>query len=336
MINLASKTQMVKFEVYMTCGSDGNPLNIEELLKAINKIDDRDKKIVTQYGIPTRLDKFHEVIVDSATLRKFSNMKLLYFHMSKLRDDPIAVTRQEVDELSDLDLDADEYIAEDINCLFDTENCILFIQRNFHSLSVSGVAFYLKKMYERLEKAKEDFNVNDFEELSLEFQPVPDKKALKEIQKSDNIRTLELTFANANVQKFSTGIAKYLGGFKQLFDSLGGARISINLSAGAPKNKSLKVGDVHELAKNIESGKSLFSSAIIRGKEGDMPIEKYDLINGKLFVTHKFSSVKSEDGKTKKMHLRPDSVEDVMKNIYLRESEDGTESLLEETLRNIN
>lgn len=141
MINLASKTQMVKFEVYMTCDSDGNPLNIEELLKAINKINDRDKKIVTQYGIPTRLDKFHEVIVDSATLRKFSNMKLLYFHMSKLRDDPIAVTRQEVDELSDLDLDADEYIAEDINCLFDTENCILFIQRNFHSLSVVSVRF---------------------------------------------------------------------------------------------------------------------------------------------------------------------------------------------------
>lgn len=35
---------MVKFEVYMTCDSDGNPLNIEELLKAINKINDRDKK----------------------------------------------------------------------------------------------------------------------------------------------------------------------------------------------------------------------------------------------------------------------------------------------------
>lgn len=67
-----------------------------------------------------------------------------------------------------------------------------------------------------------------------------------------------------------------------------------------------------------------------------MPIEKYDLINGKLFVTHKFSSVKSEDGKTKKMHLRPDSVEDVMKNIYLRKSEGRAESLLEETLKNIN
>lgn len=336
MNNLASKTQTVKFEVYMTCDSEGNPLDIEELLKAINKIADRDKKIVTQYGIPTRLDKFHEAIVDSATLRKFPKMKLLYFHMSKLRDDPIAVTRQEVDELSDLDLDADEYIAEDINCLFDTENCILFIQRNFHSLSVSGVEFYLKKMYERLEKEKENFNPDNFEELSLELRPVPDKKALKGIQKSDNIRTLELTFANANVQKFSTGIAKYLGGFKEVFDKLGGTRISINLSAGPIKNKSLEAGGIHELARNIESGKSLFSSAIIRGKEGDMPIEKYDLINGKLYVTHKFSSVKSEDGKTKKMHLRPDSVEDVMKNIYLRISESRTEPLIDEILRNIN
>lgn len=336
MTNLAATTQTVKFEVYMACDNEGNLLNIEELLKAINKIDDRDAKIVTQYGTPTRLDDFHEVIVDDATSRKFPKMKLLYFHMSKLRDDPIAITRQEIDDLSDLDLEADEYIAEDINCLFDTEHCILFIQRNFHSLSVNGVEFYLKKMYERLERAKEHFDPNAFEELALELQPVPDKKAFKGIQKSNNIRSLELTFASANVQKFSAGIAKYLSGFKQLFNSLGGVRVSINLSVGPQKNKSLKTEDVHELARNIENNKSLFSSAIIRGKEGDMPIEKYDLINGKLFVTHKFSSVKSEDGKTKKMHLRPDSVEDVMKNIYLRESEDRTESLLEETLRNIN
>lgn len=332
---MTSKTQTVKFEAYMTCDDKGNPLNIEELLKATSKIDNRDKKIVTQYGVPTRLDDFHETIVDDETLRKFPEMKLLYFHMSKLRDDPIAVTRQEIDDLSDLDLDADEYIAEDINCLFDTEHCILFIQRNFHSLSVGGVEFYFKKMYERLEKSKEDFNPDDFEELSLDLQPVPNKRALRGIQKSDNIRTLELTFANANVQKFSTGIAKYLGGFKSLFDSLGGTKISINLSAGAPKNKPLKAKDIHELAKNIQNGKSLFSSAIVRGKEGDMPVEKYDLINGKLFVTHKFSSVKSEDGKTKKMHLRPDSVEDVMKNIYLRTDENRSEPFIDEILRNI-
>lgn len=82
-------------------------------------------------------------------------------------------------------------------------------------------------------------------------------------------------------------------------------------------------------------GKAFFSSAIVREKEGDMPVEKYDLINGKLFVTHKFSSVKSEDGKTKKMHLRPDSVEDVMKNIYLRTDENRSEPFIDEILRNI-
>lgn len=333
---MVSKTQTVKFEVYMACNGDGDPLNIEKLLKAIYKINDRDKKIVTQYGIPTRLDKFHETVVDSTTLRKFPQMKLLYFHMSKLRDDPIAVTRQEIDDLSDLDLDADEYIAEDINCLFDTEHCILFVQRNYHSLSISGINYYFKKMYERLEQAKEDYIPDNFEELSLDFQPVPDKKALKGIQQSDNIRTLELTFANVNVQAFSTGIAKYLGGFKEFFDNLGGTRVSINLSAGSVKNKSLKTANIQELARNIENGKSLFSSAIVRGKEGDMPIEKYDLINGKLFVTHKFSSVKSEDGKVKKMHLRPDSVEDVMKNIYLRRSDDRTEPLIDEVLKNVN
>lgn len=49
-----------------------------------------------------------------------------------------------------------------------------------------------------------------------------------------------------------------IGGFKSLFDSLGGTKISINLSAGAPKNKPLKAKDIHELAKNIQNGKSLF------------------------------------------------------------------------------
>lgn len=320
----------------MSCKEDGTPLNIEELLNGIYKIDDYKKKIITQYGIPTRLDKFHEVTLDDATLKKFPKMKLLYFHMLKMRDDPIAVTRQEIDDLSDLDLDEDEYIAEDINCLFDTENCILFVQRNYHSLSISGIAYYLTKMYERLEKQKDDYKPEDFKDLVIDFQPVPDKTALKGIQSSDDIRTLELTFANANIQSFSTGIAKYLGGFKDFFDNLGGTRISINLSAGPVKNKSLNQKNIKDLSKNIVAGKSLFSSAIIRGKEGDMPIEKYDLINGKLFVTHTFSSVKSENGKTKKMHLRPDSVEAVMRDLYLRKSDNRTEPLLDEILRNIN
>lgn len=40
--------------------------------------------------------------------------------MMKLRNVGLAIVKEQIDNLRNLDLDADKYLAEDINCIFDT------------------------------------------------------------------------------------------------------------------------------------------------------------------------------------------------------------------------
>lgn len=336
---MVAKKQKVKFEVYKAVDSNNTPINIAGLIEKINLLKN-DQKEVKQYGVGTRIDRFEYLTLDDETIAKFPGLKLIYFHMTKMRDDGLATTKEEIDELKNLDLDADEYVAEDINCIFDIKNCLLFIQRNFHSLSVTGVNYYLIKMHKKLAlKIEKTANKHTYEALDLIFKPVPDKDVLKGIVESDNYRRIELSFANASLENFKGQgmLNKCLGHLGDVFDNLGGINMGLTITAGNVKNPSLNKENLRELAGDIEDNKTLFSSAIFSGKKGKMPVEKYDLINGKLCVTHKFSSVKKTGKKKKRIHLDPRSVRDVMQQIYLK-GDNGIElkdPLLEVALKNL-
>lgn len=334
------KKQKVKFEVYKAVDSDNTPINLVDLIEKINSLKN-DQKEVKQYGVGTRIDKFEYLTLDDETIAKFRDLKLAYFHMTKMRDDGLATTKEEIDELKNLDLDADEYVAEDINCIFDTKNCLLFIQRNFHSLSVTGVNYYLVKMHKKIAlKIEKTDDKNTYEPLDLIFKPVPDKDVLKGIVESDNYRRIELSFANASLETFKGQglLNKCLGNLGDIFDSLGGVNMGLTITAGNAKNPSLNKKNLRKLAGDIENNKTLFSSAVFSGKKGTMPVEKYDLINGKLCVTHKFSSVKKNS--KKRIHLDPRSVRDVMQKIYLKGDKEDKDiklktPLLEVALKNL-
>lgn len=331
------KKQKVKFEVYKAVASDDTPINIASLIERINHLK-KDQKEVKLYGLGTRLDKVENLVLDDETLAKFPGLELIYFHMTKMRDDGLATTKEEIDELKNLDLDADEYVAEDINCIFDTQNCLLFIQRNFHSLSVTGVNSYLIKMHKRIAiKIDKSCDKKNYESIDLQFKPVPDKEILTGIVNSDNYRKIDLSFATDSIESFKGQkiLNKCLGGIGQVFDNLGGYNIGITLTAGNAKNPSLNKENLRDLATAVENDKTIFSSAIISGKKGKTPVEKYDLINGKLCVSHKFSSVKKKGKQTKRVHLDSRSVRDVMQRLYLNGGTDSKEPLMEVALKNL-
>lgn len=337
MQKLAVKKQKVKFEVYKAVDSKNTPINIAGLLQRSNSLNN-DQKEVSQYGMKTRIDKFENLTLDDQTLKKYPKLKLVYFHMTKMRDDGLATTREEINDLKNLDLDADEYVAEDINCIFDTQNCLLFIQRNFHSLSVTGVNYYLVKMHKRIAiKINKICDKQTYKPLDLQFEPVPDKEILNGIINSDNYRKIDLSFATSSIELFKGQeiLNKCLGGMGTVLDNLGGYNVGITLTAGNAKNPSLNKSNLRKLANAVENDKTLFSSAIFSGKKGKTPVEKYDLINGKLCVSHKFSSVKKKGKKKKRMHLDSRSVRDVMQQLYLNGGIDSKEPLMEIALKNL-
>ena len=322
---MVSKQQLVKFEAYLACSGDKDVVDISNLLFKI-AAQPNDKRKVKLYGVPVRIYKVEELTLDDNTLKKYPDMKLIYFHMSKLRDDGIAITKQNIDDLVNLDLEADEYIAEDISCIFDVKNSVLFVQRNFHSLSPVGIKTYLIEMKKKM----------DNETITLDFKPVPDKKIISKLKKVDNVRKLELSFGYDSYKQFNLPLKKYLGVMGEIFDKFGnGVNVSLVLSAGYKKDNPFKKENTTDAIQRISNDNSIFSKAIISGKTGSMPVEKYDLINGKLQTKYSFSSVKQVSGTTKKIHLDQNSVRDVMKELYLDRATESSKPFMELVVENL-
>lgn len=334
---MVSKTQVVKFESFAAYTHDDDnevKCDISELLDGLKGLDQKER-VFRYFGEPVRMDSIHDAILDDETIKKHKNLRLIYFHMTRLRDEGAATGVLNTEDLKDLELDENEYIAEDISCLYDNDLNIVFIQKNYHSLSISGITEYLKKAYKLIEKESGAYDSESFNDLDIFFKPVPDKKILKNAKKLTNYRSLTLSFANDYEDKMSDQLKSMLGQFGEVFEHFHGTKLGVTLSAGDAKAPTLNANNMRNVVKEVESGNSVFSSALIRGKQGDGPVEPFDLLNGKLQTKHKFSSVKNSDGNTRRMHLQKSVVEDIMKLLYLKKDENSTRSFREEVIDNL-
>ena len=325
---MVSKTQVVKFEAYSAFtnkNGDEEFCDISNLLDEIKNESLEDREI-NYFGEIVRMDNIHDIIPFSDTP---VTDRIIYFHMTKLRDEGIATTGRDTEELTDLELDNDEYVAEDVNGFFDVELKTIFLQRNFRSLSISGLDAYLVKEYSKIHDLKKDD-----EDLSLIFNPVANKEEVGNALKSDNVREIRLKYASKNKNVLSKTFMGMLGNIGDTLRSVGGNNMEIVISMGTDK-KSLNKIQSKKLIKDVTNGNSILSSAMIRGKAGDAPVEVYDLLNAKLSTKHKFSSVKDENGKTKKMHLNPSAVEDIMKLIYLRGDDTNSDAFRLRIIKNL-
>ncbi|MBZ6015415.1 DUF6731 family protein [Leuconostoc gelidum] len=335
---MASKTQEVYFEAYQayTVKDDNEMvLNIANLLRNIDQLPFTDRK-VDYFGENVTMNLIHDVRFDRKRYTKLNASETLtYFHMTKSRDEGIATTKSDEEALNFLDLDEDEYLAEDIGCFFDSDLCMLFIQRNFHSLSVRGLTAYLSDIDKRIQEIKEDFDETNFNKLDIEFRPVVDKKQMSKILKNDKFSKVTLGFASDKRVNMPKGLSKILGIFGDGFDDLDAPNIKIELTAKKDQS-GLNHSQTKDLITEAQKNLNLFTTLVVNGKNGENPIEKYDLINGKLRTSHKFSSVQNNNGKARKMHLDPASVEDIMKLLYLGIGDKPTLPFRDKIIENLN
>lgn len=226
-----------------------------------------------------------------------------------MRDEGIASTTEKTEKLTDLNLSTDDFIAEDANCIFDSKLRVLMLQRNIHSLSQSGLLEYLKLMYSDLHEGK-DANIS--------FEPVPDIESVKQALNATKYNQLAVKFASNNVNVLPNMLEKFLGVFKATFDSIGGDSLSLVISIDRGNKSGLKSAEMRSLINDVKNNKSIFSSVLVKGKQGDAPVEIYDLINGKYSVYHTFVASKKVGGdKQKRIHLNPVSVEEEMIRMYV-------------------
>lgn len=269
---MTEKKRSVRFEFYQINGKiveNGvvkkglyNIMPIVNKISNLKKMTDRDAVL---YGERVRLDRV-ELINE--------HPEIYGLHFTRLRNDKPAYIELEDELLKELPLNPGEYIAEDISCLYDVELRLLMIQRNIHSLSVSGLEAYL-----------DEFRDDDVE---IRFQFVSDQHIIDSALKNSKYRKLELRAASANEETKLGPLNNLISPFMDMFSGFGGTNFSIEISAGR-NGEDLSTGQVKSILEAIRKDKSLFSSALVSAKSSaQVPIEKYDLINGKLYVYRKY------------------------------------------------
>lgn len=305
-----NKKETIKFEAYVCYKKDEKGKecfsDISELLENIKNVP-LEKRTINYMGEKIRMDIISTPTLSDDRLRNMGNGKLKYFHVTRLRKEGIAKTQIKKTDLESLDLDSDEFIAEDIGVIYDTALNAVCIQRNFHSLSIKGVAYYLNKMNHKI-KTNNSNNQKENEN-PIYFKPVCDKKMLINAKKITNYRGLELSYATSNdIPDKKTMLSGVLPSLRDVFSGLNGEKITIYIGAKKLTKKftnSLNSKEMQNIIDDIDNNKTIFNRAVIKGKEGDAPVEIYDLLNGKLTRKIKFSTV-TKDGK--RIHLRADSV----------------------------
>ncbi|GED95574.1 hypothetical protein LBSP_21340 [Lentilactobacillus buchneri subsp. silagei] len=299
------KKQRVRFDFFQVLQFDKNSdedtiCDISKFLQEINGVKPLENRVKSYFGEPVRMDSIHV---------EPDHEELTYFHLTRMRDEGIASTTEKTEKLTDLNLSTDDFIAEDANCIFDSKLRVLMLQRNIHSLSQSGLLEYLKLMYSDLHEGK-DANIS--------FEPVPDIESVKQALNATKYNQLAVKFASNNVNVLPNMLEKFLGVFKATFDSIGGDSLSLVISIDRGNKSGLKSAEMRSLINDVKNNKSIFSSVLVKGKQGDAPVEIYDLINGKYSVYHTFVASKKVGGdKQKRIHLNPVSVEEEMIRMYV-------------------
>ncbi|MBF2477534.1 DUF6731 family protein [Listeria marthii] len=301
-----TKKRLVNFDFFRVCVFEDKKehklYDMLALLDYINKLNLEDRNIVIQ-GEQARLSKI--------SLHQDKPYELFQLNLCRLREDTPGITSTISSELSNIPLEENEYIAEDINILYDNGHHVMMIQRNIHSLSATGLQVYLQNMLEQM-----DPNNN----LTISLEPILDIYALKKAKSKDLYRKITLRVATNKVGKL---LNDPIGRSFEQLESIEGATIEITISSESKKKSKLKTGEIRKIIETIEQERELYSKVEISGKDSeDSTIEKFDLLKGKLRI-QKFYNVPT------KKYLDPDTVLDDITVGYMNNYRD-------EVVKNLN
>lgn len=194
-------------------------------------------------------------------------------HFTRMRDTNVpAITEELVEELADIGLKENEYIAEDVSCIYDSELNVLMVQRNMYSLSPSGIEFYINSFVEN-------------ENTCIELNPICYKSAFERGKNKGIYRTIILKTGDIRKHPSLFSMDNPISrAFKEL-QGLDGYDIEITVKTSREKKSKLNKQRIEEVLLDFEKEKEFLARAEIGSKESDeAKIEKIDLLQGKIFV----------------------------------------------------
>lgn len=248
---------------------------------------------------------------DTIRLKKFTmdENDLLLMQFERLTDSALPyIAKPSKDDERDVALSDDEFIANDINAIFDPKNHVLMLQRNIQSLSPKAVEYYVNHFW-NIDRVEDPLEV-------IEFCPVINPNIFKEVKSNSKYKTL--TFKTANKFDSKKKVRKIvvdringvLEGIISSFSPVDGLNLEIKVSTSRNKDDTLDNKTVKSIIDEIEKNPKSFDKAEVAVINDFDKKEVLNLLNALLFDTAKFNQ-------SPRTRLRSDVVQDKMKSIYL-------------------
>ena len=235
---------------------------------------------------------------DNASCEKSNGNNFAYLHFTKLREtNAPAIAKLSDAKLNDLELDDDEFVAEDLSILFDELRYVAMIQKNRYSLSLKAIEDYINYFWSKAGN----------KDTYIKFLPILYKSQYKKVSHAKQIskiffRTADLiNNEGEGINPFTGKIGSLVGSMKQYE----GYNISVQISVGKHTGKTLDVDKVKKLVTEIKDNDQDIAKANIKYIDEDGLPEFTELIKGKISSFLVFSL-------PKKVSLHPDSVKTSM------------------------
>lgn len=262
---MASITRKIKFNYYSLCYRNAQAMPSDrdmdfDLEVLIDNVRNRTLEDLTfdYYQEKARLDKFWYN----------AQRRYWFLNFTKLRETNIP-SKARINTASEaIELDEDEYISEECNAIYDCGLRVLMLQRNIHSVSVSGIADYLNQILGR----------ND---IVLYLRPIVGRGMLNKVRNARIYRKINIRFADICTRNLEAAPHSTL---RKIYESLRGfngynAEIIISMNNNDRTN-SLCADTVSETLEDIERNRPIITKAIASIKDtDDTRVEVIDLFD---------------------------------------------------------
>lgn len=259
------KTQKrMTFEYFRIRIHSNNGSGLYDLRQWINKMDGlslEERKSIIR-GYPSRLETCESL-----------DKRYVHLRFMKMTDSFLPELAKDNKESVPLELEEDEYIAYDVNTIFDTESCVLMVQNNKGSLSANRIREYILDTGRKLDIFKDDDTIS--------FDCIEDHKEIGFFKKT-KMRKMEIRFDNLKSAKHISDNGSPISSILKAVKSTGGNTAVLTIGLGKGKSKDFLDNDTSEvlLGEALRNDEYL-SGARVYVKDDD-EVRPYDLIDNVL------------------------------------------------------
>ena len=238
--------------------------DLEECLQRISKMDSVDRTL-----------KMGNDKVRIQELKKYDG--LWEFLILKLRDEIMPEIADDDGNYTLKILEDGKYYCESITMIYDSEKCILVMQKNRFGLQASNVEILFNK-------------INIDKKIRIILKPIINKNKINLLDKGKVYRSLEIGFANSfneeNIQEKTNGILGTLNNFQKYKGNSVTIRIGYDKRAKKDDclDSNLVVDTINQLYGNIEVNKLKTSIKF----DDDIKAETIDLLDDRIYDRENF------------------------------------------------